>query len=176
MSENLIDKKFNELKRMKLDINEHFDTLKKYASECDTIVELGVRYIVSTWALLSGRPKKMVSVDIKHPSFYKAKIEDVYNACNIENINFSFVLSSSLDIVIDTTDLLFIDTLHTYDQLSRELKLHGNKSTKYIILHDTETFKEILPAINEFLTDNPHWEIKESFKNNNGLTILKRHE
>ena len=36
------------------DINEHLPTLKKYAEECEHITEMGVRWVVSTYALLMG--------------------------------------------------------------------------------------------------------------------------
>ncbi|MBA4057744.1 MAG: hypothetical protein C0490_23720, partial [Marivirga sp.] len=64
-----------------------------------------------------------------------------------------------------------------------ELQLHASQVKKYLILHDTETFgirgeisekMGLLPAIEEFLSDNKMWTIKERFANNNGLTILKR--
>ena len=33
--------------------------------------------------------------------------------------------------------MLFIDTWHNYYQLRKELKLHADKSKKWIVLHDT---------------------------------------
>lgn len=78
----------------------------------------------------------------------------------------------------------FIDTLHTYDQLKQELRLHGNKAKKFIAFHDTHTFgingedqkdkKGLLPAIIEFMIDNPHWNFKIHKTNNNGMTVLER--
>ena len=56
----LYDQKCSE----KSDINENLPTLKRYAEECDHVTEMGVRTIVSTYALLMGKPKKMVSYDI----------------------------------------------------------------------------------------------------------------
>jgi hypothetical protein len=53
-----IIKRYSELCQIPSDINEHLITLKEYSEECDTITEMGVRWIVSTWALLSGNPKK----------------------------------------------------------------------------------------------------------------------
>jgi len=80
--------------------------------------------------------------------------------------------------------MIFIDTLHTYEQLKQELKLHGNKAQKYIAFHDTHTFglrgeidndnKGLLSAIIEFMMENPHWKFYKYKTNNNGLTILKR--
>lgn len=157
------------------DINEHFDTIKKFASGSETITEMGVRAIVSTWALLAGLPKKMISIDIKDPSDYGGNIETVYNACKESGIDFKFIKDDTLKVSIEATDLLFIDTLHEYAQLRAELAIHGNNSKKYIILHDTESCsKELSPAIEEFLINNPCWIKQEVHTNNNGLTVLAR--
>jgi len=51
------------------DINEHLPTLKKYAEECSHITEMGVRWVVSTYGLLMGKPKKMISYDINSISW-----------------------------------------------------------------------------------------------------------
>ena len=163
------------------DINEHLPTLARYAGECEHVTEMGVRWIVSTYALLMGKPQRMISYDI--------------NLCNWqpiaemvqEDTNFTFVRANTLDLQIEETDLLFIDTLHNYNQLKRELELHGNKAKKYLMFHDTTSYewigesytrsskeKGIWPAIEEFLDQNLHWKIKERFTNNNGLTILVR--
>jgi len=185
---NQIDIYYNHYHTIQSDINEHFPTLKKYAIECNVIYELGVRGIVSTWALLAGHPKKMVSVDIVNPSEFGGNLDLVYKSCELENIDFKFILASSLDIDISYTDLLFIDTIHEYPQLSAELTLHGNKTKKYIIMHDTDSCGEWMinekgekwggmkQAIDEFIITNPEWYIKEVFTNNSGLTILERGE
>jgi hypothetical protein len=63
------------------------------------------------------------------------------------------------------------------------LEVHHNKVKKYLVFHDTETFRTqgetpnevgIWPAIEEFLSENTNWQIHEVFQNNNGLTILKK--
>ena len=164
-----INQIYKKLCHIPSDINEHLPTLKQYASECRVIVELGMRDGVSTWALLAGKPKEMVSIDIIFP---KVDI-DLYKITRAEGIEYYFWLGSSLEVKIPC-DLLFVDTIHTYDQLSKELKLWGNHVEKYIILHDTTSCKEELePAVNEFLEQNKQWSIDEVFENNNGLTILK---
>jgi len=174
------------------DIREHLEILKTYASRCNHITELGVRTMVSTWAFILGCPKKLVSVDILSPSYYlkdnDSLLNIVKNICKNMNIDFSFILGSSLEITIEETDLLFIDTDHCYNQLSQELNLHEDKTKKWIILHDTESCKNYIKnsigvmtggmqdAIDEFLSNNEQWHIKEVYTNNNGLTILERNE
>ena len=53
--------KYNELCVTPSDINEHLPTLKVYAEQCEHVTEMGVRGIVSTYALLMGKPKTMIS-------------------------------------------------------------------------------------------------------------------
>lgn len=163
------------------DICQHMETLRKYTEGCNIVVELGVRSIVATWAFLAGKPKMLISVDIHHPSYYKeydpqgCDLELVERLSKEQGINFRFIQENSLRVTLPESDLIFFDTLHTYYQLLQELSLHGNRASKYLIFHDTETYKkELMPAIKEFISDNPHWVIHEKYTNNNGLLILKR--
>jgi len=165
------------------DINEHLPILKKYAEDCNHITEMGVRWLVSTIAFMMGLPKKLISYDIDPLENWGINTNDVIELGKNNNIDFNFILGNTLELEIEETDLLFLDTDHTYKQLKGELTLHGNKSRKYIVFHDTTSFEfkgmngdtiGLWPAIEEFLSENPHWIIAERFYNNNGLTILKR--
>ena len=177
----MIEEKYNELCSKPSDINEHLPTLKKYAEQCDHVTEMGVRKIVSTWALLAGNPQTMRSYDIVHPRRFGADINEVYLAAE-DTTDFVFTQADVLKTEIDQTDLLFIDTLHRAPQLRAELKMHADKVNSYIILHDTTTFGErgegggdgLNIALYEFLEQHPEWIIKEIFRNNNGLTVLER--
>jgi len=163
------------------DINEHLPTLKDYAYGCNHVTEFGTRGIVSTWALLAGKPLKVVSYDQTHPGL--AAIDNV-KACALAGaIDFQFICQDVKQADIEPTDLLFIDTYHTYNQLRVELDRHGGKVRKFIILHDTETWgnqgeaaseRGLIPAYTEWLARNPAWRVKEIFHNNNGLTVLER--
>ena len=177
----MLQQTYNDLCARPSDINEHLPTLKRYAEECEHITEMGVRWVVSTYALLMGKPKKLISYDIN-------PIDSVAIQQMVKNdTDFEFRVGDTTKIEIEETDLLFIDTLHNYNQLKLELHLHANKARKYIILHDTTTFEWIgesyngkvdevglWPAIEWFLENNTNWELYERFTNNNGLTILKR--
>jgi cephalosporin hydroxylase len=171
-----IDQQYDALCSTPSDIWEHLPTLKKYAEQSESIVELGVRYIVSTWAFLAGKPKSLLSVDIQHPKDFGADIWAVYDAAREAGIDFDFVLKSSLEIDLPVHDFLFIDTLHTYDQLRQELDRHHSKVKKFIAMHDTNLDGDtgMQQAITEFLKEHPEWEVLEEFKNNNGLTVLHR--
>jgi len=157
------------------DLDEHMDVIREYASKSETIVELGVRKLVSTWALLAGYPKKIICVDNVHPRDYGAEgvLNDAIQSCKEEKIEFEFLLANDLEIELPEVDLLFIDTLHYYDQLTAELKLHANKAKKYIIFHDTE-LPEMGQAIHDFLKINKTWKIIEHHRNEHGLMVLGR--
>ena len=49
-----VETKFNNLSNCPSDINEHLPTLAKYAQECESIIELGVRGCISSWAFVFG--------------------------------------------------------------------------------------------------------------------------
>jgi len=185
----ILEKIYQEKVSTPSDINEHLSVLKNYSEECDTIVEMGVRKMVSTWAFLMARPKKLISVDYKYPKDYGSDDLEIVKKISIDiGVDFEFILSDSRKIDLPKCDLLFIDTLHTYSQLKQELEKHSGQVNKYIIFHDTETFKYapdttngidgndmgIWSAIEEFLDNNKSWVIHEILSNNNGLTIIKK--
>jgi len=163
----------------KCDINEHLPTLRKYASSVNHVTEFGVRRGVSTTALLAGKPKVLRSYDINNTRFKSYKL---YKKV-AKGTDFVFIKADVLKIKIDPTDLLFIDTRHTYDQLKKELSLHANKVRRYIIFHDTITFGNVggdgkspglVQAIEEFLQKNKKWKVDKIYKNNNGLYIISK--
>lgn len=164
---------YNQLCNTPSDINEHLPTLKVLASECESVTEMGVRYCVSTFAFIEGNPKKLTCIDIVHPSTYVNQnggyhFAKVLEECKVKNIDFNFIEASTLDIEIEPVDMLFIDTLHTYEQLSKELKLHANKAKKYIVLHDTTSCPELWQAVEEL----KGWKVKDRYTNCSGLTVL----
>jgi len=185
MNQNELKAYFDNLCKKKSDINEHLQTLVKYGEVCDHITEMGVRSCVSTWSFLVALPKIMVSYDIQNPP--AANIKLVKDTAKDIGVDFSFIMASTLDVEIAHTDLLFIDTHHSYAQLQKELALHSSKVNKYIIMHDTVLFGRVnernsppsekqglYTALEEFLDVDKNWQIKEHYTNNNGLTIIER--
>jgi len=181
------DKWFRELCATPSDIHEHLPTLRRYAEECDVVVELGVRYIVSTWAFAATKPLKLISVDIvdpdTHPSSQGCRLEHVREACKETGTDFQFLLEDSRKADLPEHDLLFIDTLHNYEVLKEELHVQAPKTRRFILLHDTASFgyrdevgrgPGIIKAIKEFLAANAEWRVREVYRNNNGLTILAK--
>lgn len=154
------------------DINEHLPTLRRYAERCSHVTEFGVRWIVSTWALLAARPNVLVSYDALSPERFGKHIEDVYSVAKDIGVAFTFILADVRLVEIAETDMLFTDTDHTYEQLRTELWRHSPRVRKYIAIHDTFPESAMTRAITEFLSEFPQWTLLERLTNNNGLTIL----
>jgi hypothetical protein len=159
------------------DISEHMPTLMRLAIQCDHVTEMGVRSGASTAAFLAAQPKRLVSYDINKFTRYEA-------LCRlVPDTDFTFVQADVLKATIEHTDMLFIDTLHTYGQLSEELLRHSDKVRKFIVMHDTTTYGEhgeipgsqgLWLAVQEFMIRHNRWVIRTHYKNNNGLTVLER--
>jgi len=156
------------------DISEHLPLLRDLVIEhCDSVTEFGMRHGVSTIALLAGGPCWLTSYDLV-PSPMATLLMRADEA-------FSFIEGDSRNVTIRPTDLLFIDTVHTYAQLHAELTRHADKVAKYIVLHDTATYGEVGEdggpgldkAVSE-LIERGRWEVQEHHRNNNGLTVLRR--
>jgi hypothetical protein len=198
-----IDRIFDHYKSTPSDINEHLETLYNYTKQCSSVIELGVREIVSTWAFIKGLAevegeKRLYSVDIDKCE----NINAVIQIADAVGVKMTFHHEDSSKVELPRADLLFIDTLHVYGHLRRELEHHHHRAKKFIVMHDTEgdaifgeairsnwnllttmkktgySFEDIthglLRAIYEFLHNHPEWRIEYIALNNNGLMVLRR--
>jgi glycosyltransferase involved in cell wall biosynthesis len=160
------------------DINEHAGTLRRLASEAETVVEFGVRHGVSTVALLSGQPKRFVTHDVNDFAMREA----------LKNrqgrTDFTFRQANSLTCEPVECDLLFIDTFHHAEHLWQELNRHGPHCRRRIVLHDTVSYgwnsengqqnMGLLHAVIKWCRDRPEWSVTAEYENNNGLLVMSR--
>ena len=185
------------------DINQHLPHLYRLAKDCESAVEIGVRGVVSTWAVLYGLSENetgnrtYIGIDLCLPpadSFLAIQESSVASG-----IDFEFWIINDMEIEeLEPTDLLFIDSLHTYCHLTYELEKFSPFVNKYIALHDTSApwgelddscyrgdYSEYPPHINrtkrglwlsveDFLDSHSDWVLLERHYNNHGFTILKR--
>jgi hypothetical protein len=164
-------------------IAHYMPILYEYAQKCNSVIEIGVNQVCSTWAFLHAAPVDGVTsidIDLQRSAYMKRHdmesniwLQWAYELAEKETVKFEAIESDSLKIKLPEHDLLFIDSLHTYEQLSQELTLHGNKTQKYLILHDTLIYPELNQAIQEFMDVNKQFEVHEIYKSIPGLTILK---
>ena len=184
------------------DINEHLPHLRALAWECSSVVEIGLRHMVSSWALLLGlaendfESRSYTGVDLCRPpsdSLYLAEQLSKENG-----VSFRFIQINDMDLEFEPTDLLFIDSLHTYCHLTFELERFAPKVNKYIAMHDTSdpwgdqddwtyfgnyseypahidrSKRGLWAAVNDFLETHPEWKLRKRYYNNHGFTILER--
>ncbi len=176
-----LEKEYQNACEQDSDMKEHMATLHELACECSHVVEGGVRYVVSTWAWLWGCACRGGEVH----SYCWTEIPEITRArelCKDEGLPWHFHDGDWLKREIPDTDLLFIDTNHFYSQLKEELRVHGPKARKYIVLHDTESCGKVgadgktpglWQAVEEFVAEGD-WRIKKHYSNCNGLTVLER--
>ena len=165
------------------DINEHLPTLRTYAERCNHVTEFGVREVISTWGLMAGLPDKLISYDIVDTPIIP-QLPFINKVASDNSVDFKFIKGDTLKIEIEPTDLLFIDTFHTYDQCIVELLRFHDKVSKYIIMHDTVTYgntgedhnqeRGLLQAITGLLKTGAPWIPLYNYTHNNGLLILTR--
>lgn len=200
-----INKEYSRGAETPSDINEHMPTLRRYAAACPhgQVAELGVRGVVSTWALLAGLADRRVpgahlwSVDIA-----PVDIGAPTAAAKTLGIDMTFIQTDSATVELPEVDMMFIDTWHVYAHLRRELAKHAPRVRMWILLHDTEGDRDVgetvrlgqdaraqamssgyqvaeitqglRRAVLEFLTVNNEWDVVQHYRNNNGLSVLAR--
>lgn len=142
----LCNKKYISLCDKPSDINEHLPTLHQLATECTSILELGVRGVVSSWAFVNGLLHSNGCNNVNKPLLFLNDLEvcdisELLNTTKNLNIDIKHQWINCLDLDFtnegNTFDMVFIDTWHIYGQLKRELEKFSNISNKYIVMHDT---------------------------------------
>lgn len=183
------------------DINEHLPVLLSLAHQCTSVVEIGVRSMVSTWALLHGMKEgsAYTGIDLVLPPRYSFNL--AITAAHHKKVQFRFIDRNDMTISpgeIGPVDMIFIDSLHTYCHLTYELDRFSHLARKFLAFHDSSapwgeiddseyrgdrseypvwydrTKRGVWPAIVDFLSNHPEWAIKERRFNNHGFTVLER--
>jgi hypothetical protein len=206
MPEKELKENYERIRGMRNDLSPYAEVLCHMANHVNSVTEMGIGPKVyglnSTWALLyglclsSGVNKKYVAYDYEDNPIN----DNIYIAKNIAeelNIDFTFIIGDTGQVTIENSDLLFIDTDHTYQHLMKELTLHSPNINKYILIHDTSGKYEfwedwpynherrgdlkdqpekygLWPCCVDFLNDNKEWRLLERYTLNSGLTIIER--
>ena len=203
-----IEDTFNRKCLTPCDINEHLPVLFQYAKECESVLETGVSSCVSSWAFLhgllnNGKPAKTFLMnDINDCTEHIKGLLDLAICIPEVKVTYDWKNNLDLDVSGQTYDMVFIDTLHVYGQLKRELDKFSSVANKFIVMHDTTVDKTdgeairmnmnvdhlskttgfsveeltcgLGNAISEFLETNDEWYVVSELTNNNGLTVLGR--
>lgn len=147
------------------DMVPHLETLTSQASHATSVVELGVRGGVSTWALLDGLPAdgRLVSVDIDHGCLVPPRVRD--------DPRWTFIVGDDHAVNLPAADLVFIDTSHEYHHTRDELALAERLGAKVIILHDY-MLPDVADAVDGFVRRSDWWLAVEH--SDWGLAVLRR--
>ena len=118
-----MEEKYNSLCNLPSDINEHLPILYKYAKECESIIECGVRKCVSSWALAFGLLNNNKSIKtLLLNDIINCDINELLNETKYLPIDISYQWKNNLELELTSNyDMVFIDTWHVYGQLKREL-------------------------------------------------------
>jgi len=135
-------KKFRAMCNTASDINEHLPVLFRYAKQCNSALELGVRGCVSSWAISAGllENKNGIRKKIFMNDSRECQIGELIDILEPLAIDVKYEWKNDLEIEFGTDekyDMVFIDTWHVYGQIKRELEKFSSIATKYIIMHDT---------------------------------------
>jgi SAM-dependent methyltransferase len=132
------------------DIQDHIPRLRSEAR--GTVLELGVRGGISTTALLAG-------VEERGGVVWSVDIDPASAAIFEGHAQWRFALADSRDVDAVSAlglerplDVLFVDTIHTYEQVRDELGAWGEwvRPGGVILFHDTDSYPEIRRAISEW--------------------------
>lgn len=167
-----LTQRYNELCAEPSDINEHLPTFVQAVEDLEAtrVIELGVRYGVSTIAwlyALEGRGH-LWACDCSFP--VPAPGSDVNNLDPQGPLgvrpHWNFILGdcheqATVDLLPDEVDILFIDTNHTYEGTLLELGLYLSKvrSGGRIYLHDTA-----IETTGNATTPQPRYPVKTAVK------------
>jgi len=159
------------------DISLHIPVLLEYGKRCNHITEFGVRGGVSTSAWLMAQPKTLRCYDLlDYPC-----IPEIQQIASDIGVDFKFTRADTASAIIEPTDLLFLDTLHTGEHLTREMANYVEVD-RYLVFHDTATNgwrgegggQGLRVSLIEFLLHHLNWRIAYHTDMLNGLTILER--
>jgi len=160
------------------------DAIQKFMKDCRSYKELGTHQGASAAAamLADNKPKYMELIDIDHVKYrktLKALAEPYCKEHGIELVVREADSGGLGSMSSKAVDMLVIDSIHKRPHMEKELQIHGQMVTKYIVAHDTSRAQssnlvELYECLVNFCIDNPSWKVEERGVENVGYTVLKR--
>lgn len=157
------------------DLNQHLPKLMELASQVSHVTEFTERR-ESTIGLLGGKPEKLVSYNTEAEDLVLSGAARMYPWIYLQHKQTSEIPA------IEETDLLFLDSSPTYAGLMDEFHKYAKSVKRWIVMHDTVSYGQNgpdggpgkIPAIREFIKNNPEWFVYWHTNNQYGLSVLGR--
>jgi hypothetical protein len=148
---------------------DYYKTIESLAKQIESYKELGSMQGVSAAAAIIGNPNlkfiEMIDITFKHLKKHKNLFLEFEG-------RLVFTQSDSTKCKINKVDMTFIDSLHKYKHLKKELQLHAPETKKFLMFHDTN-LRGIKKAITE-LVNTSNWNYKIVNENGCGFIVLER--
>ena len=178
-----IRKEYNKiLNNSTVEEGKYYSSIRKYAEDCESISELGVRKAEEAVAMMAKGVDKVTLYDLMYAGHINPIMEDLEE----EGINFMCLPRNPIRDELDKADLFIISSIHTYNNVKMDLSEVKDKANKYIIVTGTEEFgykneaqqagkKEgVVPAVEEFLQNNPKWEKIDQVPYGKGFIVMSK--
>lgn len=158
------------------DLDKHLDRLAELSRQSSHVTEFSARR-ESTLGLLAGEPERLVSYN-QESDLLLERLPSLFPWLSIEAHDSPAVPA------IAETDLLFLDTLHTYARVTQELEKFAGSVRRFIVFHDTDVHGQtgqdggpgLVQAIRDFLDAHAEWFVVSHTRDQYGLTVLGRRE
>ena len=156
--------------------------LMNFASNSESIMELGVNQGTSLALMMLQNPKKIIGVDIDLNNWnvgagFKPLAPIAKKYADENNIDLEMIQTDSTDPVSTrNVDMLHIDSLHDPNHLNEELILHNQYIKKYIAFHDIKQGDWALwKVIEKFLKNMTEWKLKVKYNEGKcGHAVIER--
>ena len=147
--------------------------IKRCLKNCDSYTEFGINQGATLAVALLENPSIVRAYDIKL-GWYNDANQLFENYASKHSINYDVTEGDTLKFEIKPVDLLYIDTLHRYDHLTKELDIHAKRANKYIIFHDTAAQPGLKKAVKEYVAAHNEWHIVTDCNDSVGFMTIKK--
>lgn len=173
-----LDEAFAWCQTIHRDLDQHLELLRDLGSRVDQVTVITKRREAAL-GFLAGRPAELIVYDREVDPLYQRLQE----WAETEAVHLSVTTLTDFDLPpIESTELLFLDTVHSAEQLRRDLAAHGAGVRRFLVIRGTGAFGEraegdaeqpgLLHALREWLRENPEWFVVHHTAEQYGMTVL----
>jgi len=150
----------------------HEEIRRCLADGCASYAELGVNQGATLAAAMLGGALTATGYDIDL-SNYRLASRIFSNYATRNGVKLAVIEGNSVDITLNPVDVLYVDSYHSEDHLTKELALHSGQVRRFIICHDTNSRLGLRKAVRKFVRSSK-WRIVNDCREGTGFTTLAR--